>query len=161
MLSSAMTEAHLCEKGMYFVTDCLLLYVQFIKYFERYQLSIFYNSDFVRLLDFDRKLCQEWMGCSNCSETVILKTSPTATNRGQLFDVNRRAIYYALELGVGYQVLVTPCTTMNMPCMSQPTYYNCICSSLLPQWCFIKSKSNGKAWYSSWCVHFKFISQER
>ena len=61
--------------------------------------------------------------CSSCYESTPLKTSATITKRGQSFDINRRAIYHSLETGGGYEGLVSFCSIMNMPCLSQPAYY--------------------------------------
>lgn len=52
-----------------------------------------------------------------------LKTSSSVTNKGQSFDVNRRAVYHSLETGGGYEGLVSFCSIMNMPCLSPSAYY--------------------------------------
>lgn len=61
--------------------------------------------------------------CSICLDATPLKTSSTITKRGQSFDVNRRAVYHSLETGGGYEGLVSFCSIMNMPCLSEPAYY--------------------------------------
>lgn len=61
--------------------------------------------------------------CSVCLDAPPLKTSSTITKRGQSFDVNRRAVYHSLETGGGYKGLVSFCSIMNMPCLSEPAYY--------------------------------------
>lgn len=61
--------------------------------------------------------------CSSCSKSTPLKTSSSTTIRGQSFNVNRRAVYFSLELGSGYESLVTFCSIMSMPCLSPPGYY--------------------------------------
>ena len=61
--------------------------------------------------------------CSSCYESTPLKTSATITKRGQSFDVNCRAVCHSLETGGGYEGLVSFCSIMNMPCLSQPAYY--------------------------------------
>ena len=61
--------------------------------------------------------------CNTCPNATPLKTSSTITKRGQSFDVNRRAVYHSLETGGGYEGLVTFCSIMNMPCLSEPAYY--------------------------------------
>ena len=63
------------------------------------------------------------MKCSTCSKATEFGTSSSLTERGQSFDVNRRAVYHSLETGSGYEGLKTFCSIMNMPCLSEPAYY--------------------------------------
>ena len=60
---------------------------------------------------------------SECHEETTLKSSSTITKRGQLFDVNRRAVYHSLETGGGYEGLRTFCALMNIPFIAEPAYY--------------------------------------
>ena len=45
------------------------------------------------------------------------------TQWGKSYDINRRAVYQAIESGSGYEGLATFCSIMNMPCLSKPAYY--------------------------------------
>lgn len=45
------------------------------------------------------------------------------TQRGKSYDINRRAVYHAIESGCGYEGLAAFCSIMNMPCLSKPAYY--------------------------------------
>ena len=62
--------------------------------------------------------------CSECQTSTNMSTSRTTTDKGRSFDVNRRAMYHALETGGGYESLFSFCSIMNMPCMSKQAYYN-------------------------------------
>lgn len=61
--------------------------------------------------------------CSSCQESSALPTSYSVTQRGKSYDINRRAVYHAVESGSGYEGLAAFCSIMNMPCLSKPAYY--------------------------------------
>ena len=61
--------------------------------------------------------------CSSCNKRTKVQTSSSVTSWGRSFDVNRRAVYNALETGSGYQGLASFCSIMNIPCMSKTAYY--------------------------------------
>lgn len=61
--------------------------------------------------------------CSSCQESSALPTSTSVTQRGKSYDINRRAVYHAIESGCGYEGLAAFCSIMNMPCLSKPAYY--------------------------------------
>ena len=61
--------------------------------------------------------------CSSCEEKSNFKTSSTIPGRGFSADVNRRAMYHSVETGGGYEILVTLCSIMNMPCITKTAYY--------------------------------------
>lgn len=61
--------------------------------------------------------------CSSCQESSPLLTSTSVTKRGKPYDINRWAVYHAIESGSGYEGLATFCGTMNMPCLSKAAYY--------------------------------------
>ncbi|CAB3999381.1 Hypothetical predicted protein [Paramuricea clavata] len=61
--------------------------------------------------------------CSSCEEESSLETSFFVGGRGKSADVNRRAVYYSIETGGGYESLESFCNIMNMPCMSKTSYY--------------------------------------
>ena len=42
--------------------------------------------------------------CNSCDRTIPIQTSNSVTQRGT-YDVNRRAVLYAVETGVGYEGL--------------------------------------------------------
>ena len=58
--------------------------------------------------------------CNTCHESTPLQTSTSVTQRGTSYDINRRAVYHAIETGSGYEGLATFCSIMNMPCISKP-----------------------------------------
>ena len=57
-----------------------------------------------------------------CDQSTRLQTSINITQRGKSYDVNRRAVYHALESGSGYEGLASFCGIMNMPCLSLSAY---------------------------------------
>ncbi|XP_028412384.1 uncharacterized protein LOC114535204 [Dendronephthya gigantea] len=61
--------------------------------------------------------------CSSCQEESDLETSSSIPGKGFSADVNRRAVYYSVETGGGYESLATFCSIMNMPCISKTAYY--------------------------------------
>ena len=61
--------------------------------------------------------------CSSCKKSSPLCTSTSVTKRGTSYDVNRRAVYFSIETGSGYESLLSFCSIMNMPCMSKTAYY--------------------------------------
>ena len=61
--------------------------------------------------------------CNTCPESTPLLTSTSVTRRGTSYDINRRAVYHAIETGSGYEGLATFCSIMNMPCLTKTAYY--------------------------------------
>ena len=61
--------------------------------------------------------------CNKCDESFQFQTSSNITPKGKSFDVNRRAVYYAVESGCGFEGLQSFCSMMNMPCMTKGAYY--------------------------------------
>ena len=59
--------------------------------------------------------------CSDHSNSFA--TSINAINQGKSQDINRRAVYYSIESGCGYEGLASLCSVFNMPCISKPAYY--------------------------------------
>lgn len=52
--------------------------------------------------------------CSSCEEESSLETSSFIGSRGKSADINRRAVYYAVESGGGYEsLLVSLCSMHN------------------------------------------------
>ena len=66
----------------------------------------------------DLSLC-----CDGCDQSTRMQTSINITQR-ESYDVNRRAVYHALESGSGYKGLASFCGVMNMPCLSLSAYHN-------------------------------------
>ncbi|CAB4009763.1 Hypothetical predicted protein [Paramuricea clavata] len=64
--------------------------------------------------------------CNICSGSTSCETSLSVSERGKLYDVNRRAGYHSLETGSGYEGLVPLCSIMNMPCLSLPFYHKMV-----------------------------------
>ena len=63
------------------------------------------------------------LGCNTCHESSPLSTSKSVTQRGTSYDINRRAVYHAIETGSGYEGLAAFCSIMNMPCLTKAAYY--------------------------------------
>ena len=61
--------------------------------------------------------------CNTCHESSPLSTSKSVTQRGTSYDINRRAVYRAIETGSGYEGLAAFCSIMNMPCLTKAAYY--------------------------------------
>ena len=61
--------------------------------------------------------------CNTCHESSPLSTSKSVTQRGTSYDINRRAVYHAIETGSGYEGLAAFCSIMNMPCLTKAAYY--------------------------------------
>ena len=61
--------------------------------------------------------------CDGCDQSTSMQTSINITQRGKSYDVNRRAVYHALESGSGYEGLASFCGVMNMPCLSLSAYH--------------------------------------
>ena len=61
--------------------------------------------------------------CNTCHESTPLSTSKSVTQRGTSYDINRRAVYHAIETGSGYEGLAAFCSIMNMPCLTKAAYY--------------------------------------
>ena len=61
--------------------------------------------------------------CNTCHESTPLSTSKSVTQRGTSYDINRRAVYHAIETGSGYEGLSAFCSIMNMPCLTKAAYY--------------------------------------
>ena len=61
--------------------------------------------------------------CSACDHSNSFATSTNAINQGKSQDVNRRAVYYSIESGSGYEGLASLCSVFNMPYISKPAYY--------------------------------------
>ena len=61
--------------------------------------------------------------CNTCHESTPFLTSSSVTQRGTSYDINRRAVYHAIETGGGYEGLATFCSIMNMPCLTKTAYY--------------------------------------
>lgn len=64
-----------------------------------------------------------FFNCSDCSESIFLEIFVKIINRGKLFDVNRRVVYYFMEIGSGYEGFFFFCGIMNMFCMVKVVYY--------------------------------------
>ena len=64
-----------------------------------------------------------FLQCNTCHESTPLLTSTSVTQRGTLYDINRRAVYHAIETGSGYEGLATFCSIMNIPCLTKTAYY--------------------------------------
>lgn len=62
------------------------------------------------------------VSCNSCDEKACLITSDNAAQRGTSYDINRRAVYHAIETGCGYEGLASFCSIMNMPCISKVSY---------------------------------------
>ena len=54
---------------------------------------------------------------------MSLSTSKSVTQRGTSYDINRRAVYHAIETGSGYEGLAAFCSIMNMPCLTKAAYH--------------------------------------
>lgn len=63
------------------------------------------------------------MECRTCLNVTPLKTLSSVTKRAQSFDVNQHTVFYSLETGGRYEGLVTFCSIMSMPSLSEPAYY--------------------------------------
>ena len=61
--------------------------------------------------------------CNTCHESTPLSTSKSVTQRGTSYDINRQAVYHAIETGSGYEGLAAFCSIMNMPCLTKAAYY--------------------------------------
>lgn len=61
--------------------------------------------------------------CNTCHESTPLSTSKSVTQWGTSYDINRRAVYHAIETGSGYEGLAAFCSIMNMPCLTKAAYY--------------------------------------
>ena len=61
--------------------------------------------------------------CYSCYEGTNFST-PCSTAQGRSQDINRRAVYHAVESGSGYEGLSSFCSISNMPCISKPAYYS-------------------------------------
>ena len=61
--------------------------------------------------------------CNTYHESTPFLTTTSVTQRGTSYDINRRAVYHAIETGGGYEGLATFCSIMNMPCLTKTAYY--------------------------------------
>lgn len=61
--------------------------------------------------------------CSKCDHVTTVPSSTSVTARGTSYDVNGRAVFHAIDSGVGYEGLSSFCAAMNMPLMSKTSYY--------------------------------------
>ena len=61
--------------------------------------------------------------CNTCHESTPFLTSFSVTQQGTSYDLNRQAVYYAIEIGRGYEGLATFCSIMNTPCLTKTAYY--------------------------------------
>ena len=65
-----------------------------------------------------------YIECSRCHKKTFLPTSNNiCTGRGKSYDVNRRAVHCALQLGIGFAGLETFCSTLNLPCLAETSYH--------------------------------------
>ena len=65
-----------------------------------------------------------YVECSTCGKRTLLPTSSNICNgRGKSFDVNRRAVYCVLQLGIGFSGLETFCSSFNMPCLAETSFH--------------------------------------
>ena len=62
------------------------------------------------------------MVCDSCKNVEVLDTSDSVSRRGTSYDVNRRMVYSSIEIGYGYEGLVTLSSILNMPCMTKSAY---------------------------------------
>lgn len=60
--------------------------------------------------------------CDSCKNVEVLDTSDSVSRRGTSYDVNRRMVYSSIEIGCGYEGLVTLSSILNMPCMTKRAY---------------------------------------
>ena len=65
-------------------------------------------------------LCLE---CSHCHLRTFLPTSNNLAQPGKSYEINRRAVFCALELEIGFSGLETLCANLNHPCMAKTSYY--------------------------------------
>ena len=61
--------------------------------------------------------------CDSCKNVEVLDTSDSVSRRGTSYDVNRRMVYSSIEIGCGYEGLLTLSSILNMPCMTKSTYH--------------------------------------
>ena len=59
--------------------------------------------------------------CSNCGISTCLASSQTTAN-GRAYDVNQRAVYFALDSGIGFQRLEKFSTIFNAPMLNKAAY---------------------------------------
>ena len=59
--------------------------------------------------------------CSNCGISTCLASSQTIAN-GRAYDVNQRAVYFALDSGIGFQGLEKFSTIFNAPMLNKAAY---------------------------------------
>ena len=72
--------------------------ISFLLFFNSGNLTIEENSSSRAGLKSDLSIY-----CSACDESTPWQTSPNITKKGKSFDVNRRAVYHAIESGTGFE----------------------------------------------------------
>ena len=70
----------------------------FLLFFNSGNLTIEENSSSCAELTSDLSI-----HCSACDQSTPWQTSPNITKKGKSFDVNRRAVYHAIESGTGFE----------------------------------------------------------
>ena len=65
-------------------------------------------------------MCAE---CSNCKKRTFLPTSKNITDKGKSYDINRRAVFASLELGIGFNGSETFCAHLDLKCLGDKSYY--------------------------------------
>ena len=97
-LSNAIRDVHKCKKGHLILKE---------EYAKRFGL-----------------MSSLYMECSRCHKKTFLPTSNNiCTGRGKSYDVNKRAVHCALQLGIGFAGLETFCSTLNLPCLAETSYH--------------------------------------
>ena len=66
-----------------------------------------------------------YVECSNCKlkKRTFLPTSKNITDKGKSYDINRRAVFTSLELGIGFNGLETFCAHLDLKCLGDKSYY--------------------------------------
>ena len=64
-----------------------------------------------------------YVECSSCKNRTFLPTSKNITDEGKSYDINWRAVFAALELGIGFNSLETSCTRLDLKCLGNKSYY--------------------------------------
>ena len=98
LMSDAMVSVQKCKKGKLLLRE---------DYKERYGLK---SSLYVE--------------CSNCKKRTFLLTSKNITDKGKSYDINRRAVFASLELGIGFNCLETFCAQLDLKCLGNKSITN-------------------------------------
>ena len=64
-----------------------------------------------------------YVECCDCKKRTFLPTSKNITDKGKSYDINRRAVFASLELGIGFNGLETFCTQLDLKCLGDKSYY--------------------------------------